>query len=141
VPLAWRPISSSLSAGSQGGLQMPRTCTLHQRHVRPTVASQCNAGVCRAMETQPDMSVEDCDLDSVTKVRHEMVALYWQAKSSRIEPAMASTLGSLLGLLARSLRESEAEQQAGRLEEGIEALRCELLDRGVELPPVRSMLP
>jgi hypothetical protein len=54
---------------------------------------------------------------------------------------MASTLGSLLGLLVRSLRESEAEQQARRLEEEIEALRRELLDRDVELPPVGSMLP
>ena len=87
------------------------------------------------------MSVEDRGLDSLTKVRREMVALYWQAQSGRIEPEMASTLGSLLGLLARSLRESEAEQQARRLEEEIEALRRELLDRDVELPPVGSMLP
>jgi hypothetical protein len=69
-----------------------------------------------------------------------MVALYWQAKSSRIEPAMASVLGSLLRLLARSLRENEAEQEAHRLQGQIEAVRRELLDRDVELPPCRSML-
>jgi hypothetical protein len=49
-------------------------------------------------------------------------------------------LGSLLRLLARSLRENEAEQEAHRLQGQIEAVRRELLDRDVELPPCRSML-
>jgi len=87
------------------------------------------------------MSTEHCGLDSLAKVRREMAQLYSQVKYGRIEPATASVLGSLLGLLARSLRECEAEQQARRLEEEIEAMRRELLERGVELPPVRSMVP
>jgi hypothetical protein len=87
------------------------------------------------------MVAEDRALASIAEIRREMVRLYWQAKAGRVEPAKASVLGSLLGLLARSLREDEAERQARLLEAEIESLRCELLERGVELPPIqRSML-
>lgn len=77
----------------------------------------------------------------LSDVRREMVVLYWQCKAGRIDKGMAPSLVKLLDLIAHYMVETEAEVQANRLREQIEAVRQELIERGVPLPRIIDMTP
>lgn len=78
---------------------------------------------------------------SLSDVRREMVMLYWQCKFGKIDKGMAPSLVKLLDLIAHYMVETEAEIQAKRLREQIEAVRQELIERGVPLPQIIDMTP
>ena len=78
---------------------------------------------------------------NLSDVRREMVTLYWQVKSGRVDNRIAPSLVKLLDLIAHYMVETEAEVQAQRLREQIESARQELLARGVSVPPVIDVVP
>ena len=78
---------------------------------------------------------------SLSDVRAEMSALYWQCKAGKIDKGLAPSLVKLLDLIAHYMVETEAEIQAKRLREQIEAVRQELLARGVPVPTIIDVVP
>ena len=70
-----------------------------------------------------------------------MVRLYWQAKEGRVDKAIVPALAKLLDLIAHYMVETEAEIQAKQLREQIEAVRQELLARGVSVPTIIDVVP
>jgi hypothetical protein len=95
----------------------------------------------RRKELVPPGSFEKRQFHNLSDVRGEMVTLYWQAKSGRVDSRIAPSLVRLLELIAHYMVETEAEVQAQRLREQIERARQELLARGVSVPPVIDVVP
>ena len=95
----------------------------------------------RRKELIPPGSFEKRQFHNLGDVRREMVSLYWQAKSGRVDSRIAPSLVRLLDLIAHYMVETEAEVQAQRLREQIEQARQELLARGVPVPPVIDVVP
>jgi hypothetical protein len=95
----------------------------------------------RRKELVPPGSFEKRQFHNLGDVRREMVTLYWQAKSGRVDTRIAPSLVRLLDLIAHYMVETEAEVQAQRLREQIESARQELLARGVSVPPVIAVVP
>jgi hypothetical protein len=95
----------------------------------------------RRKELVPPGSFEKRQFHNLGDVRREMVSLYWQAKSGRVDSRIAPSLVRLLDLIAHYMVETEAEVQAQRLREQIESARQELLARGVSVPPVIDVVP
>ena len=73
---------------------------------------------------------------SVSDVRREMVALYWQLKEGRLAlpPGVAPTLARLLEGIAKAMTESEAEIRARELEGKLLELAALLRAQGREVP-------
>jgi hypothetical protein len=95
----------------------------------------------RRKELVPPGSFEKRQFHNLSDVRREMVTLYWQAKSGRVDSRIAPSLVRLLDLIAHYMVETEAEVQAQRLREQIESARQELLTRGISVPPVIDVVP
>ena len=73
---------------------------------------------------------------SVSDVRREMVALYWQLKEGRLTlpPGIAPTLARLLEGIGKSMMESEVEVRARELEAKMLELAALLGEQGKEIP-------
>ena len=73
---------------------------------------------------------------SVSDVRREMVALYWQLKEGRLDvaPGTAASMVRLLDLIARAMMESEVEIRARELEAKMLELAALLGEQGKEIP-------
>ena len=73
---------------------------------------------------------------SVSDVRREMVALYWQLKEGKIvlPPGIAPTLARLLEGIGRSMMESEAELRAVAIETRMLELARTMAERGCDVP-------
>jgi hypothetical protein len=95
----------------------------------------------RRKDRLPCGTFERRQFHNLGDVRREMVTLYWQAKSGRVDSRIAPSLVKLLDLIAHYMVETEAEVQAQRLREQIESARQELLARGVPVPPVIDVVP
>jgi hypothetical protein len=78
---------------------------------------------------------------SLSDVRHEMSALYWQCKAGKVDKGIAPSLVKLLDLIAHYMAETEAEIQAQGLRRQIEEARNDLLARGVHVPPMIDITP
>ena len=78
---------------------------------------------------------------NLSDVRREMVLLYWQCKAGKIDKGIAPSLVKLLDLIAHYMVETEAEVQANRLREQIEAARQDLIARGVPVPAMIDITP
>jgi hypothetical protein len=78
---------------------------------------------------------------NLSDVRREMVTLYWQCKSGKIDKGIAPSLVKLLDLIGHYMVETEAERQARELGQKIEELRQEMDARGIGLPPLINALP
>ena len=93
----------------------------------------------RRKELVPPGSFEKRQFHNLSDVRREMVTLYWQAKSGRIDSRIAPSLVRLLDLIAHYMVETEAEVQAQKLREQIEAVRADLISRGISVPTIIDM--
>jgi hypothetical protein len=93
----------------------------------------------RRKEVVPPGSFEKRQFHNLSDVRREMVTLYWQAKSGRVDSRIAPSLVRLLDLIAHYMVETEAEVQAQRLREQIEAVRADLISRGISVPTIIDM--
>ena len=85
---------------------------------------------------------------SVSDVRREMVALYWQLKENKLDiaPGTAASMVKLLDLIAKAMMESEAEIKARALEAKMLELAALLGEQGKDipewaLPPPKTALP
>lgn len=76
---------------------------------------------------------------SLSDVRREMVQLYWQAKSGKIDKGVLPGLVKLLDLIGHYMVETEAEIQAQQLRQQIEQVRQELISKGVAVPAIIDM--
>src|SRR5215204_2162637 len=90
----------------------------------------------RRKELVPPGSFEKRQFHSLSDVRREMVTLYWQAKSGRVDSRIAPSLVRLLDLIAHYMVETEAEVQAQRMHQQIETVRNELIARGISVPTI-----
>jgi hypothetical protein len=90
----------------------------------------------RRKELIPPGSFEKRQFHNLGDVRREMVSLYWQAKSGRVDSRIAPSLVRLLDLIAHYMVETEAEVQAQRLHQQIETVRNELIARGISVPTI-----
>jgi hypothetical protein len=90
----------------------------------------------RRKELVPPGSFEKRQFHNLSDVRREMVTLYWQAKSGRVDSRIAPSLVRLLDLIAHYMVETEAEVQARELHKQIEAVRDDLLARGISVPTI-----
>ena len=86
-------------------------------------------------------SADQRQFHSLTDVRKEMVALYWQIKHGKVDKGAGPTLAKLLDMIAHYMVETEAEIQAKRLREQIEEARQELLARGISVPTIIDVVP
>ena len=93
----------------------------------------------RRKDRLPCGTFERRQFHNLSDVRREMVTLYWQAKSGRVDSRIAPSLVRLLDLIAHYMVETEAEVQAQRLREQIEAVRDDLLARGISVPTIIDM--
>ena len=73
---------------------------------------------------------------SVSDVRREMVALYWQLKENKLDiaPGTAASMVRLLDLIARAMMESEVEVRARELEGKMAELGALLHEQGRDVP-------
>jgi len=85
---------------------------------------------------------------SVSDVRREMVALYWQLKEGRLvlPPGIAPMLARLLEGIAKAMMESEVEVRARELEGKMAELGVLLHEQGRDVPewalaPAKRDLP
>jgi hypothetical protein len=90
----------------------------------------------RRKELVPPGSFEKRQFHNLSDVRREMVTLYWQAKSGRVDSRIAPSLVRLLDLIAHYMVETEAEVQARELHQQIETVRNELIARGISVPTI-----
>ena len=93
----------------------------------------------RRKEVVPPGSFEKRQFHNLGDVRREMVTLYWQAKSGRVDSRIAPSLVRLLDLIAHYMVETEAEVQARELHQQIEAVRNELIARGISVLTIDMM--
>ena len=93
----------------------------------------------RRKDRLPCSTFERRQFHNLSDVRREMVTLYWQAKSGRVDSRIAPSLVRLLDLIAHYMVETEAEVQAQRLREQIEAVRADLISRGISVPTIIDM--
>ena len=90
----------------------------------------------RRKDRLPCGTFERRQFHNLSDVRREMVTLYWQAKSGRVDSRIAPSLVRLLDLIAHYMVETEAEVQAQRLHQQIETARNELIARGISVPTI-----
>ena len=90
----------------------------------------------RRKDRLPCGTFERRQFHNLSDVRREMVTLYWQAKSGRVDSRIAPSLVRLLDLIAHYMVETEAEVQAQRLHQQIETVRNELIARGISVPTI-----
>jgi hypothetical protein len=90
----------------------------------------------RRKEVVPPGSFEKRQFHNLSDVRREMVTLYWQAKSGRVDSRIAPSVVRLLDLIAHYMVETEAEAQARGLHQQIETVRNELIARGISVPTI-----
>ena len=90
----------------------------------------------RRKDRLPCGTFERRQFHSLSDVRREMVTLYWQAKSGRVDSRIAPSLVRLLDLIAHYMVETEAEVQAQQLRKQIEAVRADLISRGISVPTI-----
>jgi hypothetical protein len=88
----------------------------------------------RRKDRLPCGTFERRQFHNLGDVRREMVTLYWQAKSGRVDSRIAPSLVRLLDLIAHYM--VEAEVQAQRLRLQIETVRNELIARGISVPTI-----
>ena len=93
----------------------------------------------RRKDRLPCGTFERRQFHNLSDVRREMVTLYWQAKSGSVDSRIAPSLVRLLDLIAHYMVETEAEVQAQRLREQIEAVRADLISRGISVPTIIDM--
>ena len=89
----------------------------------------------------PASNHERRQFHSVSDVRRETSALYWQCKAGKVNKGIAPSLVNLLDMIAHYMSETEAEVQAQRLREQIEEARNDLLARGVSVPAIIEAVP
>ena len=93
----------------------------------------------RRKDRLPCGTFERRQFHNLSDVRREMVTLYWQVKSGRVDSRIAPSLVRLLDLIAHYMLETEAEVQAQQLRKQIEAVRADLISRGISVPTIIDM--
>src|SRR6187399_1553665 len=90
----------------------------------------------RRKDRLPCGTFERRQFHNLSDVRREMVTLYWQVKAGKVDKGVAPSLVKLLDLIAHYMAETEAEVQARELRQQIEAVRDDLLARGISVPTI-----